>query len=358
MAYNRQLMEEFHKLNHTHTLNTVFTNIEFSTIPEENKTIDESESIIIRNLSYGIYKINIGDNNYSFILNDSIYGDDQYIKIINPLNAFIITPSTRKFIRLYLQNNLYDEITNSYILSNTVNAHVNKISVNGYTDFILPTGVTEQSPTNIATIKPISEVNIVSYNSDKSAKDNMIIHLKNPIKSTPNGVFDLFTLDCDNYIAEILFKVGRLTITGNEDWEYMKALSNDTYSIFFLSFDLIKVSIANDNIVCNYFPATSYNGMINNIKTPYCVSSYEDDSSKGIYVLMPNTVVDKDVLKFKSYLRNLYKSNPVIIDYELSDYDYKTIILDDYRINTFYPKTILEINYPTKIACYAKTIKR
>ena len=76
---------------------------------------------------------------------------------------------------------------------------------------------------------------------------------------------------------------------------------------------------------------------------------------------MPKDLIsDKNdpIESFKDYIREAFKTNPIIVEYLLKNEKYKSVLLDEYCIKQFYPYTDLSISYPTKVICLSRVQKK
>ena len=93
--------------------------------------------------------------------------------------------------------------------------------------------------------------------------------------------------------------------------------------------------------------ANSYNG----IATSY--GSY----GNGFLLKISTDIVPADLEELKRFLTHrLLSDNPVIVEYPLASFRYKSVLLDEYHIKTFYPSTIFSIDGNYDISYFYKSI--
>lgn len=412
MSHNsRRITQQFHNNNHTKIDLLAFTNT--TNMNYINEAIGLKDSKKLQNLNPGVYCTLIGDIYYIFLLMDTISGDDYLL--LNRTNSYVCINGKRNRVLLYkymkrgtdinepidgtasnsllestLQSPLYDrdivnyknsiiaidpnlsmkDITGTilqftlqgsftdnstfdyYRLNTTVNTIFDGIILDGYTMI----GSYVRSPYYPTTLNSISSFNIRTMNGDRSY--DLKINLKNNIKRLPSGVSDSFIMDSYTKRAFIIFRVGRLVLTGNENWQIK--YKTDNYTVFFLKYDTVSIGEDDTSIFCNYFDTITNTDMIYDKEIPHGISNSNDNNNRGIYIRMPNDLLEnkKDMLEsFRQFLKNAFKSSPVIIEYLLNKERYKSVLLDEYCIKQFYPYTLLNIDYITKIICLSRVLK-
>lgn len=346
--YNKQLLTEIHKNNHVTLENIVFSNANYQILNYK------APQTIFTNLMPGIYLIVIDKLSYLFNLQDALTGDDKLV-VNNIYDAYTNIDGEINKINIYRYAGKAEYENGFYNLPNTVNYYISKIALDGYTKLVLPDGISEQSPYNPAELLSIGSINIITKGNDEDQQDNFVINLKNNIKKLPCGISDLFVMDYENIFAYIIFRIGRMIITGNENWELVN--HNDKYSIFFYKYDIMAAGEDNSTITCNYFPSITYNAMMNDSTKQYAISNSNDASNRGIYIRIPVDIVEPDIIEFKKYLRSKFTSdNPIIVEYLLNETKYKSVLLDEYTIKTYFNKTLLSVGYDTTMTCFVKVL--
>ena len=416
MSYNsRRITQQFHRNNYTKINLLAFTNTSNMNFITEYININESKRII--SLKPGVYCVFIGDIYYIFTLCDTVFGND-YI-VLNKYNSYSVINGKKKPIRLfkymrYSEDNdnpgIASEISNSILefsVEGALNDSNNKINdfnnhlgsdntitsentpssvlefplegvlsdsvssdsyrlrntVNTIFDSIVLDGNTTLDDNNRSPYKPTKITSISNFvittKSSNSREYSLTINIKNNIKKLPSGICDTFVIDSYYKRAFIIYRIGRLILTGNEEW----ALYNkkDKFYTFFLKYDTFNTGEDDTSLLCNYFPTISNTDIKYDTDKTYAISNSNDESNRGIYVRMPKDLIsDKNdpIESFKDYIREAFKTNPIIVEYLLKNEKYKSVLLDEYCIKQFYPYTDLSISYPTKVICLSRVQKK
>ena len=352
--YTRQLLCEFHETNHTFIVNKETRNrfVNYIELPFDNYYIN-TDCNKYYNLNTGFYYTIIGIRNYFFVIDDAISGDD-YLVIYNDKKAYIMRNGHKQYILLNMDIPFYpmNIVNGESLLENTVNASLNNIIIGGKTDIEYPDGIDSLTPYHPSKINSISDITIDTYNSSDTKKDSMIIKLKNNIKRLPNGTMDTLNINCTTCRATIIFRVGRLILTGNEDWVVYDDGYNKDYCIYFLKYNAAAVGTDDTGLLCNYYPTISCHEMLHDDTIQYAISNNNDSKNTGFYFRVPKDVVtpDKDGDNFKAYLNDCLKTNPVIVEFLLKEPRHKSVLLDEYHLKSFYPNTNVKINHNTATA--------
>lgn len=351
IKYERQLLTEIHKQNHTRIVNKEYRTkkfVDYHILPFDN-SLRKTSGNTYHNLDAGFYFIVIDIRNYFFILDDAISGNDDKLVIWDFNKAFTYINGVKKFITLHVTVPYYpiNIINGNTLLDNVVNAPFNNMVFGGRTDITYPGNIDYITPYNPSELESIKEITIHTENHDGSKTDNLQINLKNNIKRLPNGIMDLFAIDSLNCRAFIIFKIGRLILTGNEDWVVTDDGFGKDYCEYFLQNDIVATGVDDKSLLCNYFPTVTYTEFTTNTNNKYCIAMSNDSHNTGFYLRVPKDIVepDKDGDNLRSYFRECLMKKPIIIEFLLKNHRYKSVLLDEYHVKAFYPKTYVHINH-------------
>ena len=348
------ILHQIHRLNHTQYRRVCTLSSAHTVGQSITKQLTYSKDTPITNLNAGIYTVTINGKTYVFDLFKTLSANDKLV-IHDIHNAYIIVNTEKFMINLYelIGRNSAGE---SYQINNTVNDAIDILMIDGFTDLIFSDGTTEQSIDHPAGIRSISSVKLKSSNG--SGKSEVLdILLKNNIKSLPNGIKDTFILNAEQQYHHIIFRIGRTILSGNEKWEIMSSMSTNAYTVFKCADSNVKLENSATNLNCSHFvtkqgselikTANSYNG----IATSY--GSY----GNGFLLKISTDIVPADLEELKRFLTHrLLSDNPVIVEYPLASFRYKSVLLDEYHIKTFYPSTIFSIDGNYDISYFYKSI--
>ena len=346
------LTHQIHNMNHTQTRKVAVISNAHNIDNNIINTLETNESNTFRNLNAGIYKININGKTYVFNLYYTLMIID-YLRIESVDKAYCSHNMKRYPIKLY-------ELIGYVDTNKSFEYELNK-TINSYVDVLIIDGITTVSGTpsigNPAEIVSISTVKFNTSNEDESKKEELKIYLKNNIKSLPNGVKDLFVLDSDLQNHHIIHRIGRTLFSGNEDWKLLENLSNSRFSVFFCPNDNARLENTSNNINCSHFPCVNGSTLINQSTGYDCISTGYGEYGNGFLVKISTNYVEQDVDKFKVWLNERFLSDkPIVVEYALENYRYKTILLDEYHIKTFYPFTKLSVSGDHNISYFYKCL--
>lgn len=331
--YNKQLLEEFHKQNHTHIhlrVSSINPNIPFIAY--------------YNNLSIGVYNATFNNKQYLF----NIQEHDVNLKYDANNVAYYIKDGKRISVPLYRMDKYkYFNEKDEIILKYTVNDYIDQLIFSGISELKLQQGTSIQSIEYPADIISCDYIEVTTKNESGTKADKLILDLKNNIKKLPNGVVDMFIMDATRCNAYCLFNIGRLILTGNEDWKIIDELSTDNYTVFFYNFDLAKIQERDDDysVVCSHFVTKPFSKFTNKqLDTNSAYITLGDSNYNGFLVSIPKSILEKDVIKFKNFLSTKFRIKPIIIEYELKNVKTKSVLLDEYHVKTYFPKTIVSFN--------------
>ena len=322
--------------------------------------------MILTNLYPGLYVINIDGIDYYFDIPYYINELSDYIKINKHYDATIRIYSKENVLNLYTQtgNNLAQQTTLDY----TIQDHFDMLVISG--NSVL--SGSNASPTNPARLTSISNVTLNTGIDSVSDMDDinepLTIDLKNNIKSLPNGVKDTFYLDANNERHHITFRIGRDIFSGNEAWVLLKEYSNDDYKVFYSKNDYVSIENSDTNINCTHFPCIESSILLNKDLTTIGIATCNDTNiGQGFLVKINKSLLgeidneDDDYIWVKEFNKFLYNQittpTPTIVEYELKEPIYKSELLDEYHIHTYYPRTNVKIVNNYDISYFYKTVK-
>ena len=296
--------------------------------------------------------ISISTKKFIFYLATFLQPEEEII-VPNDLYCGIRNTSTGAVTPMAMYEVSSVSMTNGiYTIQNAVNSMANGVIVNGNTT--VTNTASSVSPTNPNTFTAIRDIMVQSAPSTDLLEDSEFkINYNSPfyLNRLPNGVSDFLILN--NGYGFLINTIGRLKITGNEVWEKVNEMSTNTYSVFFLEYDLMKQDDGADVIISTHFPSTTYASLSGGILTPNAISCASASSGKhGIYIMIANTyLAGRELSDFKNFLRNAYRSsNPVVILHQLAKPKIKNIMINDYKLQTFFPYTSYKTNYPSNVA--------
>ena len=319
-----------------------------------------------KNLSPGLYAFKTDTSCYMISLPVTLAGDDKLVienrssvyTVINGKKRLLIpyemsASFTSKSLQVVLQSMFQGDTNANYLSINN--------AINGYIDMIAVAGLTTMSRENPSPYKPAELTSLGSFTIESNGildgqHSELTINLNNNIKKLPCGRSDLFVMDAIHKESYIIYRVGRLVLTGSEQWQAIK--EDNDHCIYFLPFNLISTSISNGAIISNYFPGESYDNMMLKSSIDYCIANSVEQSKPGIYIKLPTELIaETGVENFKKYLKYLVnKKNPVIIEYLSKDIRVKSVLLDDYIIPQYSPNTNINIDADTYAAFFFRTI--
>lgn len=202
-------------------------------------------------------------------------------------------------------------------------------------------------------IRSISGFKIITNNEyTEDENDYLDILLKNNVKSLPNGTKDTFILNMNQQQHHLIYRVGRKIFTGNEDWKYIEIGSNEDYCLFFLQDNNVKLINSATNMICSHFNCIQSASLINSTtKSAGVCSSYDTNMGNGFIIKIPKIYLNASISEadkvrsFKQWLlQELKNEDPFIIEYELDKPRYRTVLLDEYHVDTYYPNTFIKVN--------------
>ena len=361
----RHITHVFHSQNKTAikrygVCSTREYNILEETFSNNNRTYE------YKNLSPGLYAFKTDTNCYMISLPMALAGDDKLV-IESRSVVYAVSGNSKKELIPYEMSASFTSKNMQILLQSMFEGDSNanyltiNNSINGYMDMIAVAGLTTLSRDNPTPYKPVELESIGSFTIESIGSldgqySTLDIVLNNNIKKLPCGTSDLFIMDAIHREAYIIYRVGRVVLTGSENWKAIEESS--THCTYFMPFNLINAELGNGATISNYFPSVSYNNMLNNNDIMYGVCNSIDKDNPGIYIKIPTDVIaEPNVANFKKYLRYLVnKQNPVIVEYLSKDIRVKSVLLDSYDIKQYSPVTNININADTTAAFFFKTV--
>lgn len=369
--YEKQILTQFNHNNHIRVKRIV------NMLSEDYKVLTETPNedgeLIATNKSPGLYRININGISYIINISDTITSSDE-LHIKDQYNIYYTIDGIKKYIIPYeyigpdsrygnimefkLESGLKSIATGDYIINNTVDDILDGLSVvgNSIMTFNSDNEYDIQSPYNPAELNSISSFTVTTKNVNIPEKNySLKINLKNNIKRLPSGISDIFIMDSVRKEAYIIYRIGKLILTGNEAWEIIN--STDKYCIFFMQYDHVSTGMDDTSINCNYFPSITDTKMNTDDKITYAISNSNNENKRGIYIRIPVDIIEsQDIDGFKNYLKNVFKTTPIVVEYLLYNNVYKSVLLDEYCIKQFYDNTTVSLDINTQFACFAKVL--
>ena len=302
------------------------------------------------NLNPGIYGVTIDGDTYYFDLYIAV-APGEWLIIKNKYLAYAIVAAKRYPIILYKYKNTKED-RNAIRLYNTINEYLNMIIVDG------------ASLKSSGSLTSISSLTIATNSTNVAPEENSIIDLKNNIKSLPSGRNDLFILNAEQQQCHIVYNIARKVFSGGEDWQYVAEGSNSASYLFYLKDDNVIVDDTGNNILCSQLAARRGSKMIpatgDSLATANGIALGYLDNSRGFYVRLTKSLIEEDpddmVRSFRNKLvEMLVSGTPMIVEYALENPIYKTTLIDEYHIDTFFANTYLSLSETRNVSYFYKS---
>lgn len=418
------LMQIIHNNNHTQTIRVCNINEKHLDQENVINQLTMNEDGIFYNLKPGIYSIIINEIKYFFDLYIAILGSKEKLVIENPNNSYVKIGTKKFFINLYTQTgtNISNELTledtvNNYIEmividGKTIQNQINASSIQDRIAVVPKNGIIPSSTIQEIETKSIAELetdNIIfngldyeksssqegstesqgsyddEYVDNKSINDpynlqsiskftiltsdrplyesdgnELEVILKNNIKALPNGLKDTFILNSEQCQNHIIYRIGRLILSGNEDWQFISA-SNNLW-LLWLSYKFVKLEDSNSNIICSHLNNEKASVLLNNDCTRTGIGSGFGDYGNGFFIRVPAMKCEDNedyATTFKRWLSSeMRKGSPFIVEYALQNYIYNTVLIDEYHIKTYFPKTYVKLNNTYNVSYFYKILRQ
>lgn len=338
-----------HSNNHTQTARVCTIDSNHSMGQSIAKELNiTSNNMIFNNLNPGIYCANFNGEKYYFDLYIAVLDMDE-LYIVNKNTAYASVDGLKYPINLYkkISSNLDSPI------NNTVNDTIDMIVIDGMSTKIL-------DEPNYSLLRSMSGFRICTGDSPIIKDDGYLdIYLKNNVKSLPNGVKDTFILNSEQQQHHLIYRIGRRVLSGSENLDFLENLSDKDYNVFFLSDSNVKLENSYNNLTCSHFDNIKSSDLINKNNKITGIATGFGSYGNGFFIKVPTNLVEFNVedpaRSFKDWLFNELQSNrPFIIEYSLEEFRYRTVYLDEYHINTYYPKTYIGLNNFYNISVFYK----
>lgn len=364
------------------------------------------------NLNPGIYSVTINNDQYYFDLYITVSRFDKLV-IKSPYNSYAKVSGKKYRIILYKKES--SNSNNELLLRNTVNDYFDLIVVSGHTickpaeygdlndllavipndknidsyleqlyqdgtlsvleqyntilrDIIVSINETTIDSSGIIEndyfdIRSISNLKISTSINENTESASMNIILKNNIKSLPNGTKDLFILNSELQVSHFIYRVGRKILSGGEDWKLIEELSNEFSYLFWFKDDNIKSEDSSNNLNSSRLSCINYSILVdrNYINSGICTGYGE--YANGILLRLPKTFITTEPEGAVQFLRDwlfseLRESRPFIVEYPNVTEKYKTVYLEEYHVNTFYPSTYVNLDENYDVSYFYKALHR
>lgn len=270
----------------------------------------------------------------------------------NIQNLFAIKPNNNTFLSTrQLLNSKYnmDEISSSNTIINNI-ACTNEDYYGESTSSNKP-----------CDIRSISGFKIITSKESINDEDNYLdIYLKNNVKSLPNGIKDTFILNSELQEHHIVYRIGRKVFTGNEDWKFIEDNSTDDYYLYWLSDNNVLSEDSDNNLNCTHFENIQSSKLFEKDINKMGISTgFGDIFTNGFFIRVQKDIMEPDPndkeVTFKNWLRHQIESGiPLIVEYPLNSFKYKTVLIDEYHINTYFNKTNIKINNDYDVSYFYK----
>lgn len=346
--YVRDISESFHANNRTKIKKAVLcTSTDYIYLTEQP---DSSGKYIIKNKQVGIYLIKFDKKSYLINIKETLAGNDQLV-IENKDKAYTIINGVKKFTSLY-RTVFPSHYTKTPTVPFTINDNFESIGVTGKT-VLANANPTPYKPT---TINSMGSFTLTTSNSDNSKQNQLSINLKNNLKKLPNSTSDLFVMNSMEKEAYIIYRVGRIILTGAENWYAVE--ENKKYCIYNTVVPSASIGEDDRSINCNYFPTITYTNMMTDTTKTYAISNCNNKDTPGFYIRIPTDLIggEPSIDKFKKFIRTALKTNPIIVEYQLANVEYRPVLLDEYCIAQFYPETNIKTSDGTISFCFYKAL--
>lgn len=313
------------------------------------RSLSVTATNVFTNLSPGIYEVIIGDDIYYFDLYIAV-GPYDKLKINNPYDVYAIVGLHKYPILLYQKEQIHAD--NSVVkLNNTVN------------DFLSMILITGKSVKANSTLSSISKITIGTNSTNLVPDTYSEIDLKNNIKALPSGISDYFILNAEQQQCHIIYNIGRKVFTGGEDWQFIPESSGNTY-LYYLHDESCKISNNGNDVLCSMLPSHNGSDMIPSggvdaSSNGICLGNSEEN--QGFYIRILKALIEADPEDMVRPFRNklfgmLTDGTPAITEYALSESRYRTVLIDEYHIDTFYNTTFVSTNETKRVSYFYKTL--
>ena len=233
-----------------------------------------------------------------------------------------------------------------------------------YTDSVVYQNEVTAENNKIWDLRSISNFRIVTDKDsidDIDIDDYLHIILKNNIKSLPNGLKDTFILNAEQQQNHIIYRIGRRVFTGAEDWVHLEDRSNDNYHLFFLAYDNVKLENSANNLSCSHLLPKQGSYLATKSVNEEGIATGYGSFGKGFLLRVSKSTIGydrEDMTKpLQDWLFNeLVSEHPFMVEYALEQYIYKTVLLDEYRVKTYFPNTFVTLSGNYDVSYFYKAL--
>lgn len=339
-----------HSINHTQVRRCCEINSQHNSLI---KNLSFSINEPIYDLAAGLYSISMYGIKYIFDVNTKLSGSD-HLLIKNNNNISIVIDGIHNPVIMYELLNT-EEIKTSLSLDNTVNSNLDLMV---FTADTICSG--NPSIDEAMEIDRVSSLNISSkYNNNN---DSLNIPLKHTLGSLPNGVRDILIVNSEQAICHEVVNTSKEVLSGGLDWKYMESLSDSDYYVFFAPYDNIKLGNNSNNLRCSHFETVACSTLTNKSTKKNCIATSYGSYGNGLWIKIAASILDihgdKDfgVEMQKWILSKAISNNPIYIEYEISTPLYRTVLIDEYHLKTYYSSTIIDIDDRYNVSVFYKSL--
>lgn len=338
------LLSQVHRNNHTQVNRKCSIAAEHYSNANILKTITYKKNEPVYNLNAGLYKVSINGKTYIFDLYETLSGSD-YLNIVDNTYAYIMTALKIHPIIMYEYVGAH-ALNQQYKIADTVNDAFDMIVVDGFTEIEFEGDLLQQTVDHPANIKSISSL---TFNTAGDiGEDSLTIKLHTNIKSLPNGTKDILIMDSELQQFHIIYNIGRYILTGYENWEVLSQYSDDQYTAFIAKDENVKLQNATNNLWCSHFPVYQASSLISKSFHNNAIATSYGSIGNGFLLKISRDLVDPDKDELAKYLRGVNKIKPIIVEYPTSQAIYKSVLLDEYHVKTFFPNTTIKDFMPDR----------
>lgn len=333
---------------------------------------------VYQNLTKGMYKITINGTVYVFILLDDLINADKLV--INDFDdSYYILSLQKRRVHLYEAHDYTILKKIGYELKHTVNDYITALVIDGYTNYDENEGYYDfRHPRKIDLLSTF-EIKMLDYYNNVY---EYILSMRNYLKSIPGRdvrkkpITDRLIIDAEKTRALFQFKLGYYKFTGKETFIKLEEYSNNLLSVYLFPNTLAKID---GQVASTHFKTMTWDQMIDPEyqHEGICTSGLEDNPGicfKVYTQYYPDEIMfanyiqwwffatENDVKavrdsEYATHMNNIetydltIKGNklpavasPVYIIYEYASVREQELLLDTYRLPTFYPYTELKIS--------------
>ena len=269
-----------------------------------------------QNLTPGLYRINIKNQDYGFVLHQNIsHGDEVIIK--SELDMFAICNLVKyKIIPYRLYNNL-EMSRNGHPLKLIAKCPLDVIGFDGTSLLIEPT----EGQLGRADHMSIANIKYVSDHGEKTIKP---FRLKTRVCSLTDDARDQVYIDTYLHKSLFIFKIGIFELTENHPIMEKPEFSTDKFKIYYYKSSSVKPG---SKIWSTHYRSMLWRDMFDRNIEQSGICAGPDKYTQGFWFKL-----SPDDLRYLHSFRAV--NNPVEILYELNSTVYKSIPLDDWTAPT------------------------